>query len=222
MDREEKIGQLTLASLQLSATNEPLLKSLYKKLLIHDYDSFVDYVEDEISGCIQQLECNPEHHCNKGEDEVTISIRDMLVMKGVDAEHDVQHGGHVDLFIKQGSWKYHAEAKIYKGLVNSYEGWLQLTTRYASGNPCNKGCILLYLQKHAGTLDVMNDWKGHVEGKVEDINVDFCSVNPLSLVSSHTLERTGLPYYIRHIPVSLYFKPQDKSGKSSQKYNSSG
>ena len=219
MSREEEIGKLTLATLQLSSANDPLIKSIYKKLLVHYYNSFVDYVEDELSTCIQQLESNPEHHCNKGEDEVTISLRDMLVMKGVDAEHDVQHGGHVDLFIKQASWKYHAEAKIYKGNVNSYEGWLQLTTRYASGNPCNKGCILLYLQEHAGTLDVMKGWKVHVEDKVDDISVNFCGKNPLALVSTHTLLRTGLPYHIRHLPVSLYFKPLDKSGRNSKKYN---
>jgi hypothetical protein len=219
VSREEEIGKLTLATLQLSSANDPLIKSIYKKLLVHDYNSFVDYVEDELATCIQQLESNPEHHCNKGEDEVTISLRDMLVMKGVDAEHDVQHGGHVDLFIKQASWKYHAEAKIYKGNVNSYEGWLQLTTRYASGTPCNKGCILLYLQEHAGTLNVMKGWKVHIEDKVDDISVNFCGKNPLALVSTHALLRTGLPYHIRHLPVSLYFKPLDKSGRNSKKYN---
>jgi hypothetical protein len=219
VNREEEIGKLTLASLQLSSANDPLIKSLCKKLLIHNYDTFVEYVEEELVGCIQQLESNPEHHYNQSEDQVTIAIRDMLVVKGVDAEHDVQHGGHVDLFIKQGSWKYHAEAKIHKGNGNDYEGWLQLTTRYASGNPCNKGCILLYLQKHANTLKVMESWKAHIEDIVDNISVDFCSKNPLALMSTHDLIRTGLPYHVRHLPVSLYFKPLDESGRNSKKYN---
>lgn len=219
MNREEKIGKFTLAQLQLTHGNNPSFKSFYKGLLVDNYDSFVDHVEDELASCIQQLEENPEHHYCQSEDQVTIAIRDMLVQKGIDASHDVQHGGHVDLFIKRDSWKYLAEAKIHKGDGNNYEGWLQLTTRYASGNPCNKGCILLYLQKHPDTLNVMKSWKAHVENIVDDVSINFCSKNPLALESTHNLIRTGLPYYVRHLPVSLYFKPLDKSGRESKKYN---
>ena len=219
MGREEEINKLTVANLKLLTGNNPLFQSLYRGLLVDSYDTFVEHVEDELASCIQQLEENPEHHHNQSEDQVTIAIRDMLVQKGIDAAHDVQHGGHVDLFIKKDTWKYLVEAKIYSGNAYNYEGWLQLTTRYASGNLCNKGMLLIYLQSHSNTLKIMQDWKTHLEGKVDNINVNFCNKNPLALVSTHDLIRTGSPYHVRHLSVSLYFKPLDKSGRNSKKHS---
>jgi len=219
MPTESQIDKLTLGDLKIHQGRNPLFKNLYQQLLIDSYESFADYAEASLDDCILLLERNPEQHFKKAEDEISISIRDMLITKGIDAEHDVQHGGHVDIYIKSNDWIYLVEAKIFKGEAYSKEGWLQLTTRYASGHPCNRGGILLYLQKHEMTKQVMDQWSICMKDlDEEDMGVKVCERNVLALNSSHILQRTGLPFYVRHMPVSLYFKPRDESGRKSKKY----
>lgn len=220
MALDVEIGKMTLSTAEKVYASDPAAKNFFDSIDATDYKGFINHVENSISTCIEQLERNPESHCKKCEDQITIAIRDMLNVMGFNAEHDVQVGGHVDLHVKKGSWSYHAEAKIFKGNAYAFEGWQQLTTRYAIGTRYNNfGGILLYLRNHSNTLEIMRNWKTHLETlSINDFVIDHCPSKPLVLLSSHTLERTGLPYHIRHIPISLYFKPQDKSGKTSQKY----
>ena len=105
-----------------------------------------------------------------------------------------------------------AEAKKFKSdYAWLYKGFQQLNTRYATGlQGHDAGAIIIYSDQ-ARIDQMMDRWKAHLGEQQADINFQKCPLNDLAFFSTHKHEKTGRPYKVRHIPLSLYFEPKDTS-----------
>jgi hypothetical protein len=56
----------------------------------------------------------------------------------------------------------------------------------------------------------MDRWCEKLPEKRPDVTFEPAGANPLIRRSSHIHERTGRPFNIRHVAISLFFDPQDK------------
>jgi hypothetical protein len=130
----------------------------------------------------------------------------------------------VDLTVEKvrKNWLWTAEAKIFTSLSKVEQGFKQLTTRYSPGNmeEAKAGMIIYILTKNAA--DKIDSWKKHLE-RLGDTSLSTapCSTRPkLAFYSTHDHQDSGLPLNVRHIGVTLHFKPQDTSGLTAKKYKS--
>jgi hypothetical protein len=69
--------------------------------------------------------------------------------------------------------------------------------------------LLIYI-RNIDAKSVMDKWEKHLEKNINDIKITPCPNNSLSFYSTHNHQRTGLEFKVRHIPLVLSFKPQDK------------
>lgn len=198
------------------------IQSIYPNILAQispkSLDDFLNVLYDELKSILILLEENPQLRCDDSEDRITDEIKVILRRNGYDATHDSSHGGHADLMVRSNGYVWLAEAKWERGNAYLWEGFLQLSTRYSSGSSHEAGAVLIYIKKE-NTSNVMTSWKEHIESNKE---YDFeCSQPEIKnkdheFISTHTHKRSGSPYTIRHIPLSLYFDPQDRSGRNKK------
>lgn len=199
--------------MQLS-DNSPVKVSLLQDIA-PNYDSFCDLVEQRVLDVALELERNKPLYHAMGEDQLTGIFVISLKISGLDADHDTYRNGHVDLLVKSGRYEWMGEAKLDNGPAYLMEGFRQLADRYTDGNPTSsRGGLLIYTQKQNKTV-LMDNWLEHVAGNYE-VSVECverCS-ETLSSRTKHTHNATGIDYKIRHIAVSLYHKPTDKSARA--------
>lgn len=140
-----------------------------------------------------------------------MSIVNMLRCFSYDASHDQKFGGHTDILVRKNNYVWIGEAKIHRDYEYLWQGFQQLNTRYSTGDSNQKdGGIIIYIFG-LNTKNVMNEWKDRLSGKGLQSYICFtCPSRELSFYSTHTHEGSGLPFTVRHIPVILYFSPQDK------------
>jgi hypothetical protein len=156
---------------------------------------------------------------DRTEDELTIELTKLLRMTGFEAAHESKVGGHCDIVIRHPSdYLWLAEAKKHK---NDY-GWLlqgfqQLNTRYATGAP-NQNCGGFIIFHYGERVDrTMTKWRAHLTGKIVGIATADCALDPMCFFSEHAHQRTGLPLKVRHMPLSLFFQPQDHARGTAAK-----
>ncbi|HWX50529.1 MAG TPA: hypothetical protein VNZ61_20985 [Roseomonas sp.] len=168
-------------------------------------------VEQAIDHIAQTLTRTRHLRQHKSEDLLTVDFVDRLVDMGFSASHDNDVGGHCDIVIDgREGFLWLGEAKIHSSYKWLYKGFQQLTTRYSSGLPGQDvGGLLIYLYNR-NALEMMKAWREHLATERSDIKIEQCEANPLVFRSSHTHEVSGLPYTVRHVPVPLYFAPDDK------------
>ena len=209
------IENLSLRELQNLEQYIPGLGRFPSRFLVTDYNQFIELLYKDIDDIIYQIQENPELRQKDGEDRLTIDIRDQLRRLGYDASHDTKFGGHADLLVKKGNFTWIGEAKIHSSYNYLWEGFLQLTTRYSTGDSNQRdGGIFIYIrQKNVSAI--IEKWKNHMLSKeLPDFNSEACENRELSFFSTHKHESSGQDFRIKHIPVILYFQPQDKSGRS--------
>lgn len=214
----KSLENYTLAELKGLSSEIPSIKGLVELPLVKTYEEFIDVLYSDIDYSVQLLQENRHLIQNDSEDRITVQIITNLKMKGYNAEHDVQIGGHVDLTVRHKSYSWLGEAKIHSSYEYLFEGFQQLTTRYSVGTlDANHGGILIYI-KGANAKQVMKRWKEKLKNeKISGMTFDTCAKNNLAFLSKHPHNVSGNDYHIRHIPACLYFAPQDKSARSSQK-----
>jgi hypothetical protein len=214
------IENLSLLQLKQFEQDIPALAGFPSRVLATDYDGFIKILYFDIDKIIYQIEENPELRLQDGEDRLTIDIKNQLCCMGYNASHDTKIGGHADLLVKKNNFTWIGEAKIHSSYNYLWEGFLQLTTRYSTGDSNQRdGGIFMYIrQKNANTI--IEKWKNHLLNKeLPDFNSEACENRELSFFSTHKHEGSGRDFRIKHMPVILYFQPQDKSarGKSEKK-----
>jgi len=208
------IENLSLRELQNLEQYIPGLGRFPSRFLVTDYNQFIELLYKDIDDIIYQIQENPELRQKDGEDRLTIDIRDQLRRLGYDAAHDSKFGGHADLLVKKGNFTWIGEAKIHSSYNYLWEGFLQLTTRYSTGDSNQRdGGIFIYIrQKNVSAI--IEKWKNHLLSKeLPDFNSEACENREISFFSTHKHEGSGQDFRIKHIPVILYFQPQDKSGR---------
>ncbi|WP_446875408.1 HEAT repeat domain-containing protein [Phormidesmis sp. 146-35] len=177
-------------------------------------DDFIGQLYKDIDRVIYQIEKNPELRQQDGEDRLTIEIVGSLRSSGYRANHDCKIGGHVDLTVEQNDLIWLGEAKKYKDNNYLWEGFLQLTTRYSTGDTNqNSGGLLIYIFNE-DAKSIMEKWQNYLLSKsLPDYSYKPCELRNLAFISSHRHERSGALFHVRHMPVLFHFAPKDKSGR---------
>ena len=196
-------------SLSLLEQTIPGLSDVIKRHTVSSMDEFVEQLYVDLENAIQTAENNKQQFKgNFSEDYITTLLLAHLTALNYDATHDTQIGGHCDIFIKHRlkGFQWIGEAKIWKGCKYIMGGWQQLCNIYSRGTQRdNHGGILIYInQRNANKLFV--DWKDHMESsdKIDDLNIEIDSKNPLRFNSTHTHLASGLPYNVRHFALVMY------------------
>lgn len=216
------IDSYNLRQLQELEEYIPALGGFPSRILADTYDDFVKVLYLSIDRIIHQIQENPGIRQNDTEDRLTIDIRDQLRCLGYDASHDSKIGGHADLSVRKKDFLWIGEAKIHGSYNHLWEGFLQLITRYSTGDSNQKdGGILIYIRNKDATSVVQN-WKDYLAAKsLLNYSCKPCELREISFFSTHKHERSGQIFQVRHMPVILYFCPQDRSGRSSASDRSS-
>ncbi len=216
----EELGNLTLSQLQYL---NPQAYELFELSFVDSYEDFVRIIYKTFDFIINELQQNPQYYDGFSEDQITNQVISLLRAKGFNAYSDAETGGHVDIRIDKPEKKYLwlCEAKKSNSIPHIHEGFLQLTTRYATGviNQ-NEGGILIYIFKKSAT-DFIGKYIAYLDSQ-DDLLIEKNKDNPLEFYSVSNIKRIGkgIDYRVRHMGISLYFSPQDKSGRTAKKYKS--
>jgi hypothetical protein len=210
----------TLLSLRYLRAQEkfvPGLAGFPSRLLVETYDDFIKILYRDIDNVIYQIQENPELRQSDTEDRLTIEIVNNLRCMGYDAAHDSKIGGHADLVIKKGNFIWIGEAKIHHDYNYLWEGFQQLATRYSTGDSNQSaGGLLIYIRVE-DTNQVIQKWQEFLKNKeLSDYSIWPCEIKSTNFFSSHKHEKSGFGFTVRHMPIMLYFKPKDKSGRKSR------
>lgn len=178
--------------------------------LAETHEERLRQVEAAIDWIVQEHSKTRQHRYDRDENALTIDVIEALKAMGFDASHDKDYGGHCDITIEAKSdFLWIGEAKIHKDYDWLLKGFEQLDTRYSTGLPGqDAGGIIIYC-KGPRIDKVMKRWSDHLAHHRPDVTVEVCDKNRLVRRSRHTHERTGAIFRVRHVPVSLHFKPND-------------
>jgi hypothetical protein len=211
------IDKLNLRQLQEFENNIPMLAGFPSRLLVDTYDDFIKILYIDVDKIIYRIQENPELRKQDQEDRLTIDITNQLCCLGYNASHDSKVGGHADLVVRNKDFLWIGEAKIHNDYDYLWEGFQQLCTRYSVGDSNQKdGGILIYIRVRDANL-VVKKWQEHLLSKnLPDYCCVPCESREISFFSIHRHERSGQAFRVRHMPVMLYFDPQDKSGRAKK------
>lgn len=209
--------KLSLRKLQEFEDDIPGFAGFPSRALADTYDEFIKILYKDIDEIIYRLQENPELHEKDTEDRLTIEIKNNLCSMGYNAFHDSKIGGHADLAVKKGNFLWVGEAKIHSSYDYLWEGFLQLSTRYSTGDSNQKdGGLLMYI-KVRDAKQVTQRWQEHLTTKnLPSYSTRPCNAREICFFSVHRHERSGCDFTIRHMPIILFFNPQDKSGRKSR------
>lgn len=166
---------------------------------------------------IYLIEENPELRQGEKEDRLTIEIVNQMRSLGYQAEHDAKVGGHADISVRKDTWLWLGEAKIFKDNNYLWEGFLQLTTRYSTGDiNQDNGGLLIYIFKE-DAKSIMQKWQNYLTDKnLTEYSFQSCEDRDLSFISSHKHDSSERQFYVKHIPIILHHSPKDRSGRNKK------
>lgn len=197
-------NSISLEQIEYLAKYDLEVKNLIARKVANNYEQFVNILHDDLDDSIQHLTQNRHLYQNFSEDQISVNLIGMLKARNYDADHDSQHGGHVDIIVKHqfGKFEWLGEAKIWGGPAYMADGWAQLNKRYSAGTiNDNHGGILLYV-KAPNAVAKLNDWIDHLKTIEDEIKISS-ETNPLvkNTITKHP--SSGLDYRVRHIAVVL-------------------
>ena len=176
-----------------------------------DYSGFVEALYCAIDSAVAKL-CESRHILLRdvvNENLLTVQITNALSHMGFDATFDTATNGHCDITVRDPrGYQWLGEAKIHKESYSwLFEGYLQLSTRYATGIANqDHGGLIIYVYIERSDL-VMNRWIEHLKEQRGDIAHRVCKNNRQCCFTEDVAAATGDKMTIRHIPVPMFFKP---------------
>lgn len=222
------MAEITLDRLDALLKCNSRTRSSVEVYFIDSYDEFLAYVYKHLDRIISIIQKNSNQYSALmhiegasvlSEDLMTTIIIDLLGQNNLNASSKVV-GGNVDIVVEMegNDYQWLCEAKLDNNVDHVAEGFLQLTTRYASvEREDREGGVLVYHRKHS--LDFMNDIKNElpaIERLAQyDIQIKRCSLRPeFSFFTESLSPSTGGEhrYRARFMGVQLLFDPRDKSG----------
>lgn len=213
---------MTWAELDTRMRSVPGGKNFVARMRARSFDEFIHVLHQDIDEVIKSMESNPQRHAKEDEDGLTYFIATMLKQRQYRARQGEVRGGSVDLTVEghQDDFVWTSEAKIYHSLPGVQQGFLQLHTRYSPADLLHDKAGLLIYIKRPDAAALVNAWREEVHRlDFEDIKTMACPLRPiLSFVSTHKSPRSGLHATTRHMSVSVYQDPQDKSGLTAKKH----
>jgi hypothetical protein len=203
----------SLRDLRMMGRTDPRINKFLDRILAETYDDFIKILYQDFDDIILLIQENPEFYSDqhdRQEDKLTLEIRRNLVHLAYDASHETKHGGHTDLLVRKGSYVWIGEAKIHRDYDYLWKGFLQLSTRYSTGDINQKnGGMIIYIFNQNTSL-VMGKWQDRLKENYPSCDIKVCEKRPLAFFSTHIHEKSGNPFLIRHMPVMLYFDPKDR------------
>lgn len=166
-------------------------------------------VERAVDWSIKRLAQNRKHHQGTTEDQRTVALVDMIGAMGIPAKHDAEIGGHTDISIElRDGFLWLAEAKNWTGASWIFKGYRQLMTRYATGMPNqDQGAIIIYFEQE-GAAKLMDKWKKSL-GDRAAFTAATENIDGITFRTTHNHRGVGQPYYVKHLGVPLYWRPED-------------
>lgn len=128
---------------------------------------------------------------------------------GLNVSREANNGGHCDIVIEFGKYKWLGEAKKAKDYQWVYDGFLQLTTRYSVSDANSKsgGLILYCNQKKVNNF--MTKWMMELKSRFPQISKEECFNNDHNIkITTHSHNVSGNMYKVIHIPIYLNYSPE--------------
>ncbi|EMS8797298.1 hypothetical protein ACTLKO_004628 [Enterobacter ludwigii] len=128
---------------------------------------------------------------------------------GLNVSREANNGGHCDISIELGKYKWLGEAKKAKDYQWVFDGFQQLTTRYSvSGANSKSGGLILYCnQKKVNSF--MSNWMIELKSRFPAISKEECLNDDHNIkVTTHTHDVSGNEYKVIHIPIYLNYSPK--------------
>lgn len=218
-------GSLTLERLSELAKRDVFVRNAIRRIMVSTYDDFLDVLYDDLKLVIERLEENPQDFLDESEDATTKRLADMLWAMQYTASHNRASGGNVDLTVEitRMNFKWIAEAKKFASVSDMRAGYLQLSTRYRPSMGTNGvmyGGMIGYIRTPNAAAH-MTRWRKTlptVSGAESTVLSDCARRYALAFQSEHAHKDFGVPLRVWHNCVVLTFSPQDKSGRSAQRY----
>ncbi|MFB7146088.1 hypothetical protein ACWGMK_13270 [Agrobacterium deltaense] len=164
-------------------------------------------LETILEHCYDSLVSDRQLSQNFNEDALTTQIVRQLQLIKVEATHDTRTGGHCDIHVTGADrFLWIAEAKIHRDFGWLQKGFAQISTRYGvAGYGRDHGEILIYCRVKEARK-ILEEWKNRLITARKDVNLveDLKSPN-LHFRTCHQCATSGLPFYIRHRIVPLYW-----------------
>lgn len=220
---------LGLGSLSPQAQQE-VMDLLLRTIAINttDYNIWVDKIYKDLDIAVSRMIDNTPSMIGLDETGLT-AVLAMQMQAMYQASAETFRNGNADISIEHNSFRWIGEAKIITSSAQSNldyidQGFLQLTTRYAKGQPnATSGGMLIYIKPNTqckGKKLVMDDWKQYLTNKYTTNSMSFndCTLKDDCFYSEHTHETAEDIYKVRHMPIVFHHKPQDKSGLTAKMY----
>lgn len=185
------------------------------------YEEWVLRLYIDIDRIIKDTICpSASYRQDDPEDRFNLEIANSLKHMGYQAAHDLWMNGHPDIHVENRSrgYKWTGESKIHSSYENLMEGFRQLCERYTSGfENENRGAVFI-ITKNENIKKMMDRWKETLKDSEEYSKSAFKiqDTEGLSFESTHNHSKSGMPYEIKHIPISIRFSPTDKSARSKK------
>lgn len=169
---------------------------------------------------ISRLEGNSPNHQDSNEEALSDIICMQLEAAGFNASRGNFSGGETDILVKfraRPRLQWIAESKIHSSITACRDGLKQLVSRYWTRQE-KHGAVLLF-RKSSLQAKAVAQWRKDVPNSVRYVGPteDFSErQNAFSSVHQHD---DGTLMTVLHLPIGLYFNPQDKPGLDNQTLN---
>lgn len=208
MEEDDYFYGSTLADVQEIYDAAKLNKALLF-CVAPDHDRRLQILEEILERSYEYVVIDRQVTSDESENQISLRIVRMLNMAGLNASHDTQWGGHVDIAVS-GPDGFHwiGEAKIDGGNSKLKNGYLQLSTRYIPGQyGADCGELVIYGKKK-DALRTLRKWAKHI-AELDDCEVedDQCE-DRLWFRTSHISQTSGRRIRIRHRILPLWFRPE--------------
>ena len=185
----------------------------HREMETHTYEIFADCVEKAITWSVLQLGQNPKESQNRSENSLTEQVVGYLRCMGFTTDFDGTVGGHCDIIVKFGTlYQWLCEAKIYTSYKWLLKGYLQLVTRYSTGQENeDRGGMLIYFKTKdlPGTMTKWATTLAAYKGKSrKDITTKTATPPACAISSVQKHKRSDRNYLVKHFPVALHWDPE--------------
>ena len=205
----------TVDELRREAYKSPVSR-LHFDILMWGFNppSYPDWVE-LVEGAIQfemRLMTERRHDLHDLDEDALSAILN-ISLKNLNLDASAKFvNGNTDLTVEYNGYKWLGEAKFGDDVAKVYKGYLQLTTRYATGvSGQSAGGMLIYCP-HSSANVALAAWRAALEKQLPSCNSRDGEVE-LTFRSEDTCVATGAKLDIVHIALPLYHKPLEAKKK---------
>lgn len=147
---------------------------------------------------------------DRGEDEISMQVVQMLNAAGISAVHDQHVNGHCDIVVEHSTgFRWLGEAKVHKDYGWLDDGFLQLSTRYGTALAGKDHGELIIYHRGGKSTTVLGEWKRRLAAAHSMVTVTENRIDTdLFFRTVHNCVNSGCEFYIRHKIIPLQHDPK--------------